>query len=220
MSNQFLIDYSGQVNVLDRHHRLVIVLPSTSPDQVHRSQSSIIGVIHDETKMIVRVEKLQARSYVSPNGSLHLDPNGSELWFYCIDPDTETILTNNHTKIIRFVNSSLALLTFLSFFFSNTLSTSQILMLWYFSITFRSILSSESMKNMIDLIAMKTNLDVSEIRPPLGMASFSSRTPANTNPFLSANLWDGFPATLVVIAALVFLMAIGGIVYLCVTWDR
>lgn len=104
MSNQFLIDYSGQVNVLDRHHRLVIVLPSTSPDQVHRSQSSIIGVIHDETKMIVRVEKLQARSYVSPNGSLHLDPNGSELWFYCIDPDTETILTNNHTKIIRFVN--------------------------------------------------------------------------------------------------------------------
>jgi len=88
--------------VLDRHHRLVIVLPNTSPDLVHRLQSSIIGVIRDETKMIVRIEKLQARSHVSPNGSLHLDPCGSELWFYCIDPDTEAILTNNHTKITRF----------------------------------------------------------------------------------------------------------------------
>lgn len=170
------------VNVLDRHHRLVIVLPSTSPDQVHRSQSSIIGVIHDETKMIVRVEKLQARSHVSPNGSLHLDPSGSELWFYCIDPDTETILTNNHTKIIR------------------------------------SILSSESMKYLMELMTMKTNMDVSEIRPPLGL--FVSRTPATTNPFLSANMWDGFPTTLVVIGAVVFLFALGGIVYLCVTWDR
>lgn len=172
------------VNVLDRHHRLVMVLPSTSPDQVHRSQSSIVGVIHEETKLIVRVEKLQARSFVSPNGSLHLDPSGSELWFYCIDPDTETILSNNHSKIIR------------------------------------SIVSSESMKHLIDLMAMKTNMDVSEIRPPLILSPFPSRPAGSTNPFLFASLWDGFPAALIVIAVIVFLLALVGIIYICVTWDR
>ena len=51
--------------------------------------------------MIVRVEKLQALTSVSPNGTIVVDPSGSELWFYCVDPTTETIVGTNHSRINR-----------------------------------------------------------------------------------------------------------------------
>ncbi len=77
------------MNVLEDRHRLVLVLPSTPPEQVYRSQNAIVGLLQDETKLIVRVEKLQARSmHTSPSGldgavvQHHLDISGSELWFY------------------------------------------------------------------------------------------------------------------------------------------
>lgn len=108
------------VNVVDPRHRIVMVLPGSPPDQVHRSQASIVGtapialancnweldllsvnlgILQDETRLIVRAEKLQARSHTSPNGTVHLDPSGSELWFYCVDPTTETILPSNHSLV-------------------------------------------------------------------------------------------------------------------------
>lgn len=74
-------------------------MPSASPDQVHRSQSSIVDILQEETKMIVRVEKLQALTHTSPNGTILVDGTGSELWFYCIDPGTETIVATNHSQI-------------------------------------------------------------------------------------------------------------------------
>lgn len=90
-----------QVNIIEPQHRLVLVLPNSSPDQVHRSQSAIIDILQEETKMIVRVEKLQALTSVSPNGTINVDASGSELWFYCVDPSTETIVVTNHSQINR-----------------------------------------------------------------------------------------------------------------------
>ncbi len=78
-----------------------MVMPSSSPDQVHRSQSSIVDILQEETKMIVRVEKLQALTHMTINGTLLVDTTGSELWFYCIDPATETIVNSNHSQINR-----------------------------------------------------------------------------------------------------------------------
>lgn len=58
-----------------------------------------MDILQEETKMIVRVEKLQAISSMSSNGSVIVDASGSELWFYCIDPSTETIVVTNHSQI-------------------------------------------------------------------------------------------------------------------------
>ena len=89
------------MNVIEPQHRVVLVMPKASPDQVHRSQSSILNLLQEETKMIVRVEKLQAIMHMSPNGSLRVNPTGSELWFYCIDPSTDVIVMANHSQINR-----------------------------------------------------------------------------------------------------------------------
>ncbi|XP_032795630.2 cadherin-99C isoform X2 [Daphnia magna] len=169
------------VNIIEPQHRLVLVLPNSPPDQVHRSQSAIVDILQEETKMIVRVEKLQALSSVSSNGTVIVDASGSELWFYCIDPGTETIVVTNHSQI----NST--------------------------------VLEMGSTNHLAYLMATKLKLDVSEIRQPLdnrwSSKPYDTDTPAS-------RLWNGFPAALVVVGVLVFLLALGGIVYICASWDR
>ena len=76
-------------------------MPGSPPDQVYRSQSSLVDILQEETKMIVRVEKLRALTLMSINGTALIDTTGSELWFYCIDPTTETIVNVNHSQINR-----------------------------------------------------------------------------------------------------------------------
>ena len=90
-----------QVNIIEPQHRLVLVMPGSPPDQVYRSQSSLVDILQEETKMIVRVEKLRALTLMSINGTALIDTTGSELWFYCIDPTTETIVNVNHSQINR-----------------------------------------------------------------------------------------------------------------------
>jgi protocadherin-15 len=119
-----------------------------------------------------------------------VDESGSEFWFYCIDPTTETILESNHSLINR------------------------------------SLLDMGATKHLIQLLANKLKLDVTEIRPPLA-SSLSQHPPHNggggggnsDQSILTARFWEGLPAALVVVAVLVFLLALGGIIYLCATWD-
>jgi len=79
-------------------------------------------------------------------------------------------------------------------------------------------------KHLIQLLANKLKLDVTEIRPPLASSSSSSVHSGNGgNPseaILATRFWEGLPAALVVVAVLVFLLALGGIIYLCATWDN
>jgi hypothetical protein len=74
-----------------------------------------------------------------------------------------------------------------------------------------------STNHLAYLMATKLKLDVSEIRQPLdnrwASKPYDSDTPAS-------RLWNGFPAALVVVGVLVFLLALGGIVYICASWDR
>ena len=80
-------------------------------------------------------------------------------------------------------------------------------------------------KHLIQLLANKLKLDVTEIRPPLASSSSSvhSGNGGGGNPseaILATRFWEGLPAALVVVAVLVFLLALGGIIYLCATWDN
>lgn len=79
------------------------------------------------------------------------------------------------------------------------------------------MLDTGSVRHLIDTISSKLKLDVTEIRPPLALAT--SQASAGV-PVRTSRIWDGFPAALVVVAVLVFLLALGGIVYICVTWEK
>jgi hypothetical protein len=78
-----------------------------------------------------------------------------------------------------------------------------------------------STNHLAYLMATKLKLDVSEIRQPLDNRWTSKPYDSDTPAFHSASrLWNGFPAALVVVGVLVFLLALGGIVYICASWDR
>lgn len=180
---------SWQVNLLDEEHRLVMVFPRSGPDQLHRYQSSLIGILQDETKLIVRIEKLTSRQYMSSNGTLHTDPSGSELFFYCIDPVTELILGNDDAKI----NGTL--------------------------------LNSQSLASVADVVSSKLRFEVAQIRAPLALLpppTTTQRPPSSGSAggIFTARVWDGFPVALVAIGVLVFLLALAGSLYLCISWAR
>jgi len=140
--------------------------------------------LQDETNLIIQAEKLKARQHSSSNGTVHTDLTGSEFWFYCIDPSTDEILSNNHKKI----NSSL--------------------------------LSTESLSHISNLIGNQLGVEVSEIRPPLQLRSPSAGRPLPPPGVYSARLWDGIPVALMTVGIVVFLLALGGTVYICITWRR
>jgi protocadherin-15 len=169
----------------------VLVIPRSTPDQVHRFQSSILGILQDETRLIIQAEKLKARQYVAPNGTVLSDSSGSEFWFYCIDPATDRILSNTHQRI----NSSL--------------------------------LSTDSLNHIAGLLATKLRFDVSEIRPPLVEMLPPGRTSTPGGSISSAGSglqtiknWEGFPVALIAVGILVFMLAFGGTIYVCVSWKR
>lgn len=80
------------------------------------------------------------------------------------------------------------------------------------------MLDTGSTNHLAYLMATKLKLDVSEIRQPLVLST--SQPSAPVSPTSNSRLWDGFPAALVVVGVLVFLLALGGIVYICASWDR
>lgn len=80
------------------------------------------------------------------------------------------------------------------------------------------MLDTGSTNHLAYLMATKLKLDVSEIRQPLVLSVPQPTAPINTAG--GSRLWDGFPAALVVVGVLVFLLALGGIVYICASWDR
>jgi protocadherin-15 len=47
------------------------------------------------------VEKLATREFIGGNGTLESDPAGTDVWFYVIDPETDTILSRNSSLVKR-----------------------------------------------------------------------------------------------------------------------
>lgn len=107
-----------------------------------------------------------------------------------MDPATETILTANSSRLVN------------------------------------SLLDTTPSRHVISQLTSQLKMDVAEIRP-VAVAYTNGGNGATAYPTgngadirTSGRLWDGFPAALVVVGVLVFLLALGGIVYLCATWDR
>lgn len=74
----------------------------------------ISDIIEDHSELIVGVEKLATREFIGVNNTLESDASGTDIWFYVIDPETETILPRNHSLVKKsiFDKSSMDNITF------------------------------------------------------------------------------------------------------------
>ncbi|XP_060526708.1 cadherin-99C [Cylas formicarius] len=97
----FEIEAPLVVNLISQMNRLVLVMGDAKPDEVQKKLGDIVRVIRDQSGLVAGIEKLTSREYVSANGTLEVDPEGTDVWFYVVDPETGSILPKNHTLVKR-----------------------------------------------------------------------------------------------------------------------
>lgn len=66
---------------------------------IQGQESTVIGLLEQQSGMIVGVEKVSPRQWTRDNISLETDQSSTDLWFYIVDPRTELILPRNHSKV-------------------------------------------------------------------------------------------------------------------------
>lgn len=91
------------VNLISDEHRLVLVIGDAKPDVVQTKLDTITHVIQEQSDLIVGIEKLSSRKFISGNGTLETDNAATDVLFYVIDPETDTILSRNHSLVRRLV---------------------------------------------------------------------------------------------------------------------
>lgn len=77
------------------------MLEDAKRDLVQESKTDIEGILQEHSGLIVGIEKFTPKHYLTENKTLESDNTGTDIWFYAIDPETETILDINQTKIQR-----------------------------------------------------------------------------------------------------------------------
>lgn len=87
------------VNLIGRLNRLILAIGDAKPDEVASKIDTVTQVIQEQSGLIIGVEKLNVREFVGENGTLEIDPAGTDIWFYAIDPETDTILPVNHSLV-------------------------------------------------------------------------------------------------------------------------
>nr|XP_022907030.1 cadherin-99C-like [Onthophagus taurus] len=87
------------INLIAPINRLVLEIGDAKPDVVANKLETVSQVIQDRSGLIAGIEKINIREFIGENGTLEVDPIGTDVWFYVIDPETETILPRNHTLI-------------------------------------------------------------------------------------------------------------------------
>lgn len=80
----------------------------------------------------------------------------------------------------------------------------------------RSILNKDSVANITNAIAAKLSIVASDIHLPLQQLNVVSRTHAAGVTIQ----WTVFPYTLILMAALIMVLGVAGIIYICVSWSR
>lgn len=89
------------INVIMQSNLLILVIGDAKPDVVSTKIDTITSVIEEQTGLIMGVDKLTSREYVGQNGTLEVDTAATDVWFYLIDPETDAVLTRNHSIVQR-----------------------------------------------------------------------------------------------------------------------
>ncbi|XP_050294063.1 cadherin-99C isoform X2 [Anthonomus grandis grandis] len=102
------------INLILPIHRLILVIGDAKANDLQKKINEIISVIHVQSGLIPGIEKLGSREYITENGTLEIDPEGTDVWFYLIDPESDEILPRNHTLVKRSIldKSSMDNITF------------------------------------------------------------------------------------------------------------
>jgi protocadherin-15 len=88
------------VNLLSDANRMSLVFETASPREIRRYEKALEELLYEKSDgLLVGIEKYSTRKMLPQNGTLREVAKATDLWFYVIDPTSETILDRNSSLV-------------------------------------------------------------------------------------------------------------------------
>lgn len=88
------------INLISDANRMALVFADSSPKEVRRHARALEDLLHEKSpNLLIEIEKFSNRRTQLTNGSIVELSDATDVWFYAIDPQTESILERNNTEI-------------------------------------------------------------------------------------------------------------------------
>lgn len=89
------------VNLIDEENLMILVVQDATPEALQKEADKIADVIEKKTDLLIGIDRIAVRKVLTKNGTVETFPQDSDVWFYAVDPDTETILSRNSSRVLR-----------------------------------------------------------------------------------------------------------------------
>jgi protocadherin-15 len=94
------------INVVREGYLMVLAVRDTAPELMETRRAELTAWLRDQTGMVVNVHHIGPNQLLDYNGTCcTADPTGSDIWFYAVDPETQTLLGYNDTVALRHITS-------------------------------------------------------------------------------------------------------------------
>lgn len=89
------------VNLIGEENLMILVVQDAPPDVLQKEASKIGDIIEEKSGLLIGIDRVAVRKNLTKNGTIEMYPQDSDVWFYAIDPDTESILDRNNSRVQR-----------------------------------------------------------------------------------------------------------------------
>lgn len=89
------------INPISDVNRMSLVFADSSPKEVKRHARALEELLLEKSaNLMIGIEKFSNRRSLVSNGTVIETPGATDVWFYALDPQTETILDRNNSEIL------------------------------------------------------------------------------------------------------------------------
>lgn len=90
------------INVLSDFNRLTLAISDITPGDASKHKNKLEEILSEKSKEnMVQIEKFSYRKAMLSNGTIIELKDSTDVWFYVINPQTETILLRNETQMMN-----------------------------------------------------------------------------------------------------------------------
>ncbi|XP_032596212.1 cadherin-99C isoform X2 [Drosophila grimshawi] len=88
------------INRLMDVNRMALAFTNAAPNKIRNHYAALEELIEETTNGLVSgIERISNRKYLTSNGSVLENPDATDVWFYLIDPKSETLLSRNDSVV-------------------------------------------------------------------------------------------------------------------------
>lgn len=88
------------INQITDLNRLSLVFSDATPNELRSQYAALEALLSEKTNgLISGIERFSNRKFLSENSTILENPTATDVWFYLIDPKTETILQRNSSIV-------------------------------------------------------------------------------------------------------------------------